>query len=197
MAETAEEKQAIDINVNQAPPLTIFEVENIYITLKEHVLPKNPPGLTVDIIKNMTKCERFLKKREEQIKLLQENHFMKDDNNRVIQYAYKTEYNPSGGHTNKYELDEKGRYIIIDKNIDKTTPCMPMLDGTNPEFIAALKRLQTEVPIKLIKFPKDKTDKCFEEGVFDGINLTCLIGHVIDIDMEDEDETVTDQAESK
>lgn len=156
--------------------LTLEDCEQIAYTLKNILLPAKTEGLAYAIAKNIAKLDRCLKKKYEEIAILNEKYYFKDDNQNVIMYAYiPHEKNP-------YKFDENGNYIIVPSEQRKSTPAAPRTDLNNPDYKSEMKKLKSDIDIKLHKFDAATVKKNYEAGHLDHLDISCLFGVLIDIE---------------
>ena len=150
--------------------ITMMEVENC---LKSKLLPVKETGLGYHINKNIVILNKAIKEHRELLPVLQEPFIVKDENGEKQLFKLKQE-----GQGLALFLDENGNKV---KATEKDTLKDSIYDVENPAFQEAVKNWEEDaVKVDLFDFPKDKIEACIENNKFDGVDITPLLGILID-----------------
>lgn len=156
--------------------VTINELATIQIVLRNVLLPVEGTGLSYEITKNLIVIDKVLKEKHEQEVEINKQFLFKDDKKVPLQYAVK----PLNGK-DVYDLRD-GKFIVIDKEVDKITATQPMVNRQNPEFIEAYQKLTTDIHIAFEKFDNRKMTTMYKKGKFENIDLTPLHGFLFELE---------------
>lgn len=151
--------------------LTILS--NVQYCLRNVLLPVLETGLDYIIAKNLSKLDSYMKAKQASLKELDEKYYFRKDK-KVLLYAYTQKEDGS----TVWKFDKDGNYILFDSS--QTTPSMPRTDYNNPDFIKAVLALNDDVSFEFHKFPKEEVEELFKQGKFSGLDLSPLIGTLIE-----------------
>lgn len=150
--------------------ITMMEVENC---LKSKLLPVKETGLGYHINKNIVILNKAIKEHRALLPVLQEPFIIKDENGEKQLFKLKQE-----GQGLALFLDEEGNKVKATKE-DKLKDSI--YDVENSDFQEVVDKWEKdEITVDLFDLPKEKVDECIENGKFDGVDITPLLGILID-----------------
>lgn len=152
--------------------LTIGKLNLIQYQLRVNLLPVKETGLGYHINRNLVRIDKVVEEQNEVYKGIREKHTIKNEDGK--RKRYKADKN--GGII----LDSIGKAIELPED-DMLSPFSYKVDTQSNEYKEEMKEWEsTELEVELIKFPVDKVKECEKNNKFDGIDITSLIGVLMD-----------------
>jgi hypothetical protein len=155
--------------------MKIEQLNIIQYQLRVNLLPVKETGLGYHINKNLVTIDRAIKSHNEVLKGIQDSHMFKKENEEPI----------------LFKLDSKG-IVLLDKNgspieLSKEEiqggmiPSTSLVNFRSKEYISDYENWENgEISIELMKFPEEKVEECKKSNKFDGIDISALIGVLMD-----------------
>lgn len=152
------------------------KLKAIQITLREKLLPIKGTNLLSEITKNLILVDKEVEKID--LRLLEINKQFTDKNENGKDKRFKV---ITMNNQQIFDLDEDGNFQEVDENYNGTWSTR--VKSNEQEYIDTIETLEKDkVEIKFEKFDRYKFKDLVKKGKFDGIDLTPLVGFIIDID---------------
>lgn len=160
--------------------ITMSDLGAIQYALRVELLPVKGTGLNYSIIKNLVRVDKAVKEKGLEIKELTDKYTFKDAEGSPIKYAYEDK--KDAVNYGKALTDSNGNFIKVTAEDTINRPSTTLVDRVNPEYQKALEEIENDVQIEFHKFSQDTVKKCFNDGLFDGLDLTALVGHLFELE---------------
>jgi hypothetical protein len=158
--------------------IKINKLGEIEACLNNTLLPIKGTGLNYEITKNLVKIRRVIEEWNSVWDKTRDSFLIKNSKNEDAYFVQVV------GAEGKMEFlkDAAGNFVEVSEKtkLEDGQSMSKRIDLTVDFFEATKKHHSEEVEIEFHVFNKEKTKKLFEDGTFDGLNLTPLFGVLIE-----------------